>query len=412
MQSISSANRHKPVSNLSSPSRAIRILHVVGGMNRGGIETSLVKFLHQMDRDRFHSDIMVHVDQPCAYDDEVRQLGSHIIPCLSPAQPLRYAANFRRVLEEYGPYDIIHSNVHHFSGYILKLAHAAKIPIRIAHSHTDITSLSSQNTWRRSLYLKLMQWWIKRYATIGFAASEKAAESLFGKHWRTDPRWQVLLCGIDVTPFRHLGDTSMIRTELNIPADAFVIGHVGRFVEVKNHDFILKIAAQVVRREPKIYLLLVGDGPLRPLIEQEVVRQSLTDRVIFAGVRSDIPQLMQGAMDVFLFPSRYEGLGIALIEAQAAGLPCVISDVIPPESDVVKPLVQRVSLTQSAEIWTEAILSQRYIQPQNQGMNPLELVENSPLNIVKCIQKLEATYLDSFNEVQLKMQNTRHLSKK
>jgi glycosyltransferase involved in cell wall biosynthesis len=399
MQYIDSINNSKQVSiHPSFPKRKIRILHVVGGMNRGGIETWLMHVLRQLDRDRFQMDFMVHVAHPCAYDDEIRQLGSQIIPCLSPAHPLRYATNFHRLLREQGSYDIIHSHVHHFSGYVLKLAQAGAVPVRIAHSHTDISGLPSQ-TWRRSLYFKLMKAWIKRYATIGFGVSQPAAASLFGEAWRTDPRWQILAGGIDLTPFRSSDRGSTIRAELNLPADAFIVGHVGRFVEPKNHDFILEIAAQITQHEPKLYLLLVGDGPLRPLIEQKVEERSLKERVIFTGSRPDIPQLMH-AMDVFLFPSFYEGLGLALVEAQAAGLPCVISDVIPQEADVVKPLIQRLSLTQPASQWAEAVLTQRCIQLQK--LHSLSLVENSSFNITTSAEKLAAIYVNSFNEHQIK----------
>ncbi len=174
--------------------RSIRILHVVSGMNRGGIETWLMHILRHIDRDHFQIDFLVHTTQPCAYDNEIRALGSKIIPCLHPSQPWLYAHNFKRILREYGSYDIVHSHVHHFSGYVLRLAQQAGVPTRIAHSHNDTSSLQAKAGLYRQLYLALMKRYIARYATAGLGASHKAVVALFGSVWETDPRWRTLYC--------------------------------------------------------------------------------------------------------------------------------------------------------------------------------------------------------------------------
>ncbi|WP_341530185.1 glycosyltransferase family 1 protein [Nostoc sp. UHCC 0302] len=370
----------------------IRILHVVGGMNRGGIETWLMHVLRHIDRDRFQMDFLVHTDKPCAYDDEIRALGSRIIPCLQPSKPWLYARNFQRILHEYGLYDIVHSHVHHFSGYILLLANQAGVSIRIAHSHLDSSSLEAKAIWKRSLYLAVMKRWINLYATTGLACSRKAT-SLFGLPWEKDPRWQLLYCGIDLKAFQTVLDPMSVRAEFGIPEDAFVIGHVGRFEQQKNHHFLLEIITEVVKRESNIRLLLVGDGSLHPDIEQKVLQMGLTDYVIFAGSRHDVPRLMRGAMNVFLFPSLFEGLGLVLIEAQAAGLPCILSDVIPEEVDVIKPLMHRLSISQPASIWAEVILKSKNNQLKITPTETLKLVDESVLNIQASTKKLENIYL-------------------
>lgn len=371
---------------------SIRILHVVGGMNPGGIETWLMHVLRHIDRDRFQIDFLVHTPHKCAYDEEILALGSKIIPCLDPSRPLTYATNFKRSLSQYGPYNIVHSHVYHFSGYVLRLARQANIPTCIAHSHTDASSLEAKAGWYRRLYLALMKRWIARYATVGLGVSRKAVVNLFGSNW-DDPRWRVLYCGTDLTLFRNVVNPAFVRAELGIPADALIIGHVGRFVEVKNHNFLIEIMVEVARREPQAYLLLVGDGPLRATIEQKVAQAGLTDRVIFAGIRSDVPRLMLGAMDVLLLPSFYEGLGLVLIEAQAAGLPCIFSDVIPEEADVVKPLVQRISLSQPPSDWVNAIAATK-TQLRITQAEALKLVEQSPFNIQTSVKELEKLYLE------------------
>ena len=313
----------------------IRILHVVGGMDRGGIETWLMHVLRHIDRDRYRMDFVVHTARPCAYNDEIRALGCDVIPCPEPARPWSYAGRFKRILRERGPYAVVHSHVHFHSGFVLRYAAQAGVPACIAHSHIDEFRLRASAGPVRRAYLALTQRWIASRATAGLAASRKQAADLFGPRWEADSRWRVLHYGIDTRPFHERVDPGAVRAELGIPPGAFVVGHVGRFARQKHDAFLLAVAARLAACEPNLHLLLVGTGPLRLAIEEAAARLGLTDRVIFAGPRADVPRLMRGAMDVFLFPSLFEGLGLVLIEAQAAGVPCVVSDVVPGEADVV-----------------------------------------------------------------------------
>jgi len=382
----------KEQNQILTKQRPIRILHVVGGMNRGGVETWLMHVLRHIDRDRFQMDFLVHTEKPCPYDDEASALGSKIIPCLSPSKPWLYARNFKRILREYGPYDIVHSHVHHFSGYVLYLAKQAGVPVRIAHSHNDTSAIDAKAGLYRQLYLSLTKWSISWCSTVGLGCSCNAVADLFGAAWKTDTRWQVLDYGVDLKPFYDRVDSIGVRAELGIPADAFVIGHIGRFETQKNHRFLLEIAAEVAKQELKMHLLLIGDGSLRSDIEQKVVQMGLSDRVTFAGNRSDVPRLMLKAVDVFLFPSLHEGLGLVLIEAQAAGLPCIFSDVVPEEADLVRPLLQRISLSKSASIWAEAVRSSRSDASAISQRDALAIVENTPFNIAASVKKLTEVY--------------------
>lgn len=333
----------------------MRILHIVGGLNRGGAETWLVQLLGRVDREKYCMDFLVHSMEPGAYDKQVKALGARVIPCLKPSNPLEYAVNLRRILRQYGPYDCVHSHVHHFSGYVLMLAALMHVPIRIAQAHSDTRNLDRKSSFLRRAYLAAMKGLIQRFASMGIAVSEGAARCLFSECWESDARWIVSPLGIDLHPFAQPADREQVRSELGIPQDAFVVGHVGRFVQVKNHRFLVDIAECVCGLEPKAVFLLVGDGPLKPEIERLVELRGLRQHFVFAGIRPDVPRLMKGAMDCFLFPSLYEGLGLVLWEAQAAGLRCIIADTIPREANVIPGMLESMPLTASAESWAEQI---------------------------------------------------------
>ncbi len=369
----------------------VRILHVVGGMNYGGVETWLMHVLRNIDRKRFQMDFLVRTTQPCAYDDEIRALGSQIIPCPGIRQPLSFARKFKRLLREYGPYDIVHSHSYFYSGWILRLAHQAGVRVRIAHSH-QASRFQSQSRLHRRIYVALMRYWIERHANLGLGISRSAAAALFGPDWISDPRWQLLYYGLNFAPFRDEVEPANVRSSLGIPNDALVVGHVGRFVEQKNHLFLIDVFATLRNHNPNAYLLLVGDGPLRPKIERMIAETGQATHVVLTGFRSDVPCLMRGAMDVLLLPSAYEGLGLVLVEAQAAGLPCVFSDVVPGEVDVVRPLLRRLSLSQPASDWAKTVLSLKDSPLAISPAQSLALMENSLFNIKASVAKLERIY--------------------
>jgi glycosyltransferase involved in cell wall biosynthesis len=202
-----------------------------------------------------------------------------------------------------------------------------------------------------------------------------------------------LYYGEDFSAFQDEVDRYAVRREFGFPENALVIGHVGSFsTEQKNHSLLVKIAAYLVRMDSRIRFLLVGDGRLRRQIEEEVVREGIDKEVVFAGVRSDIPRLMLGAMDLFLFPSLFEGLGLVLIEAQAAGLPCLCSDVIPEEAEVVQALIKRLPLSTPPSEWARVALgmisSERGISPNDAS----RMVEASRFNILGCVRAVEEIY--------------------
>jgi glycosyltransferase involved in cell wall biosynthesis len=374
----------------------IRILHIVGTLRRGGLETWLMHVLRNLNREQIQVDFLVQIETPSAYDAEVEALGCRIWRCpIDGTAPCRYVQQFKEILRQ-GSYHIVHSHVHFFSGVTLRTAHQMKVPIRIAHSHVDTSPVSHQAGWLRRQYLRLTQHWIDQYATVGLAASQEAAQDLFGSDWEKDERWQILYYGVDLNPFQTTHNGAAIRAELGIPEDAFVLGHAGRFDPQKNHRFLLEIAAEVYARNPKTYLIMIGDGSLRSDIEALAAQSPLKDRILFAGVRPDVPQLMSSVMDIFLLPSFYEGLPLVGIEAQAAGLRLVLSDSITPELDAVPTLINRVSLDQPASVWAETILAARshpLASPLANPINPALLaLQSSAFNITQSVTQLESVY--------------------
>jgi len=367
-----------------------RILHVVYQMERGGAETWLMHVLRHIDRSRFRFDFLVHVAKQRAYDDEILSLGGRLFHAPHPSKMWAYGRYVRRVLRDEGPFAAVHCHTHLFDGHVLRLSARAGIPLRIVHSHNS--AFDRPPGLLHEMYARINRHWMTKYVTRGLACSEAAAATEFGERWKADPRWSILPYGLDFAPFRASFDPREVRRELGIPADARVVGHVGRFFPQKNHAFLVQIARQIAVRNPRVHFLFVGEGILMSEIQRQVTAVGIADRVTFAGVRSDIPRLMLAAMDLFLFPSLYEGLGLVLVEAQAAGRPCVCSDVIPPEADAIPTLIRRVPLAETAAAWAGIVQGILEVPPAITKANALAAVEESPFNISKTIGQLERLY--------------------
>ena len=323
----------------------IRILHVVTYMGRGGLETMIMNYYRRMDREKVQFDFLTHRDFRADYDDEIEALGGRIyrLPRLVP-----WSGSYRKALDrffaEHREYRIVHVHQDCLSSVILAAAAKYGVPVRIAHSHN-----SSQDKNLKYLVKLFYMRKIPALATQLFACGKEAGDWMFG-----GAPYRVLNNAIDAGRYAYdAARREKMRQVLGIDPDAFVVGHVGRFDAVKNHTFLLDVFAQLVSRQPSAVLLLVGDGVLRPDMEQKAQALGLGDRVIFTGVRGDVPDLMQ-AMDCFVFPSLYEGIPVTLIEAQAAGLPCIVSDGVPVESQKTCNF-ERMALKEGAEAWAAAI---------------------------------------------------------
>ena len=331
----------------------MRVLHVVGGLNVGGTETWLAKGIASVDRTRFAFDFLVHQETSQAYEDTVRMNGGRVLR-IESRNVAMYAWRLFRLLR-HGEYDVVHAHVYCFSALVLAIAAWAGVRVRIFQSHTAQDESTSRG-WR-AVYFRIARTLIQTYCTRGIAVSEEAAKAFFPENWREEPRrWVISPIGIDLSAFETECDRKSLREQLRIADDAIAVIQVGRFVAVKNHALLLRIAEQGTRVEPRFVFIVVGDGPLREEIERSARDRGLEDRFRFTGIRCDVAHLLR-ASDVFVMPSHYEGLPLAYLEAQAAGLPCVISDAIAPAAYLVRGRTIRCSVVADPERWVNALRS-------------------------------------------------------
>jgi glycosyltransferase involved in cell wall biosynthesis len=341
--------------------------------------------------------VLVRTDGEEAFSAAFRNAGIPVLACTSYRNPLRYARELKRIVEAHGPYDILHVHGSSFSG-LLTLVLAKYLGIRrtIVHSHNDVRPLLKDSGFLYGLYVRAVTGAYRLLGDRGLAASQLAAESMFGMHWKHDPRWQLLYYGVDCEPFDRTVDETL-RSRLGIPSNAFVVGHVGRFHEQKNHEFLVEIIAAATRIDSQIHCLLIGDGPLRNEIQQEIQRRGLAKRFTFVLDTTTISDYMLSAMDCFLFPSLYEGLGIVAVEAQAAGLSCILSDRVPQEASVIPALVQWMSLEQPSARWAQKLIELKRTRPMH-DRSSLVRVQNSRFALDRCVSSLQSQYLELARE--------------
>jgi glycosyltransferase involved in cell wall biosynthesis len=299
----------------------IRVLQVVGKLGLGGAETRLIELAGVVDKSKFYFDFCVFEDGD--YDEQARKLGCGIVKCKLTRNIFSFSRGFRELLRQ-GQYDVIHCHIYQFSGVPLRIAAREGIAKRIVHLRT--TKGVDQNNPYRFCYNKLMTAWIKRYSTKIVAISQAAMESFMGPQWKNDSRTSIIYNGINIEPFLRLPNRAETLTEFDIPYSAQVVIHVGNFRPPKDHKTLIKTAATMISRNKAVHFLLVGCGPLMSDIRKLVLAGGLEKNVHFAGPRTDVPRLLMSS-DCFLFPSKWEGLGGAVLEALAAGLPVVASDI-------------------------------------------------------------------------------------
>ena len=363
----------------------IRILHVIGIMNRGGAETMIMNYYRTIDRTKVQFDFVENSFEPAVFDEEILSLGGRIFRCphYNGKNHLTYVRWWKQFFRGHkGEFAAVHGHLGSTAAIYLSAAKKAGI-YTIAHSHNiHSTSLSG-------ILYQLYSYPTRHIADYFFGCSKEAGISRYGKKvCAFTNRFSVLNNAIDTQHFAFQEDIrTQIRQQLSIEKK-LVVGHVGRFFAQKNHKFLIEIFGQIHKQNPNAVLLLVGDGELRSEIEAQIHASGLDDCVILTGVQSDVNPYYH-AMDVFLFPSLYEGLPLSILEVQANGLPCIISDNVPVECILADDLVAVCSLKSSPSVWSKAVLEHANIPRENHAA----VVKSHGYDIREAASQLQNFYL-------------------
>lgn len=366
----------------------IRVLNMFTIMDRGGAETMVMNYYRHIDRTKVQFDFLVHREQRGAYDDEIERMGGRIYR-MCPVYPQnfsRYKRDLRTFFRAHPEYKIIHSHMSELGYFAFREAERQGVPVRICHAHNAPHGFDAKMIIRTYFKKRMMP-----YLTHLFMCGEESGKWLYGEKNKT--RFIMLNNAIDAAVYSFdASKREKMRRQLGL-ADELVIGHVGRFNPQKNHPFLLNIFAALLKKEPNAVLLLVGGGADMPKIQAKAQELGIAERVRFLGVRSDVADLMQ-AMDVFVFPSLYEGLPVTMVEAQASGLPCIISDKVPPECILTDGLVNIMPLSANPEAWAEKIFAMRAIPRTDRR----EEIAAHGFDISTEAVKLQEFYLNAYEQ--------------
>jgi glycosyltransferase involved in cell wall biosynthesis len=365
----------------------LRVLHIANRMNPGGVERWLLGVAEGLKGSNTNIDVLVHSELPGGLDEQFKSTGSQIIKCQYNKNPLSYAIRLFKTLRQYGPYDVVHSHVHHFSGFVLCVAFFAGVKLRIAHSHSNREHIEP-SSGPRALYLKLMKWLVRIFANKYVAVSREAQRSLYADVV-DEQKVEILYCGI-----QHLSQVdfnTIKRSEFKIDDDVFVMGHVGRLSEPKNHTYILDIFRALLDKCPAV-LVLVGDGELRADIEEKVVTLGLVEHVRMLGMRDDAVDIMATLFDAIAFPSLYEGLPLTVVESQAVGVPILVADNITKEAEFDSQFVRYASLSESPEVWADKLIA---LKNDCKSVSPSEKYKDTDFYLPNHLISLERLYRDT-----------------
>lgn len=326
----------------------IRVAQVLNRMDSGGVEAVVMNYYRHIDRKQVQFDFYFAKDSVFPQREELEKMGAGIYPIPSYTKVFSYHRVLHHAFKR-GNYQIVHAHLSTMSVFPLFAAWRAGIPVRICHNH----STAHWGEGKKTLLKYLLRPFAKVFATDYFACGEKAGRWMYGNRCFERGRVHVMPNAIDTKKFAYDEEAKRcLRAELGIPQDAFVLGHVGRFMYQKNHAFLLRVFQRLLSSRQDAWLLLIGEGERMKLIRSEVKKMGIEGKVRFTGTRSDVAKLYS-AMDVFCLPSFYEGLPVVALEAQANGLPCLFSDRMTKEV-VLTPGARQLSI-ENPEPWVKAV---------------------------------------------------------
>lgn len=361
----------------------IRVLQVVNAADRGGAETMIMNLYRNINRDEIQFDFTNHNGRRAAYDDEIESLGGqiHHLPKFKGYNYSQYVAAWRDLFRKHPEYKIVHIHNYNIAGIVSKIAHKMGVPTIITHSHSTRLNMP----WVKKKVFYLFYQSLLKYSTHRFSCGENAGKFLF-----KDKDFTIVPNAIDVNRFKYNPHKrAELRAKLGIPDTATVYGNVGTFRTPKNHSFLIDIFAEIHKVRPESKLLLIGSGELLENIKKKVTDLNLQDSVFFLGQRSNVNEWLS-AFDVFLMPSLWEGFPVSVVEAQCAGLPCAVSDVIDSSVNITGE-VSFISLKMDATKWRDVIQS---ISPTDRDRMG-EIISASNFDIEKASRWLNEFYKSS-----------------
>lgn len=360
----------------------IRILHVIGKMDVGGAETLIMNLYRNIDLNKFEFDFVVHTDRTSDFDEEINYYGGNIykLPKFNGLNLLSYSIKFKRVLQN-KKYDIVHGHIASSATIYLSIARLSNV-LTISHSHSE-----GKKSGIRSYLWRVANFPTKFISEIYFSCSQAAGISRFGKNFNVNNNNSFIINNsVDKSKFEYKEENRrMIREKYGI-RDEIIIGHIGRFSYPKNHKFMIEILTELVKINSNIKMIFVGDGETKKDIEDMVMERHLGEFVIFAGKQTDT-SMYYSAMDIFVFPSIYEGLPTSIIEAQYNGLPILMSSNVTKES-IISRRVIKLSIDDGVGDWCQLI--QNLLTSKSQRI--IDDIINDEFDILSTVEDVEQIY--------------------
>lgn len=366
-----------------SKKEPIRIAHIIGKWVGGGVEAVVMNYYRHIDRSKIQFDFLCDDDSTNIPYEEIEKLGGRVILIPPYQKVFKYHKELKKIFKE-NNYKIVHSHINTLSVFPLFAAWMARVPVRIAHSH----STTNKKEWKKNLLKVFLRPFAKVFANKYFACTEHAGRWMFGNKEFEKGNIYLLNNAIDLDKFKYDEKIrNKKRKELGIKNTQFVIGHIGRFVQQKNHEQLIDIFYEIHKENNNALLVLVGQGPLMNKMKEKCSNLKINESVMFLGQRDDVSELYQ-VFDLFLFPSLYEGLGMVVIEAQCAGLPCLCSTEVPMVAKV-SDNIEFLKLDDDIILWKQSALSKLNIFNRKDCSKE---VSTYGYNINLEVQKLEKEY--------------------
>lgn len=349
-------------------SEPIRVLQAFITNDKGGLTGYIAQNYQYMDKTKIEFDFLTYDTDKLDFEDEFINMGAKFYHIHRPSHPIDFYKSLKHILKQ-GNYKVIHFNLSYANFVPVILAKLAGAHNIVIHSHS--TDIDDQRIFIRKIKTGIHLLGKRIFPFVGdsfWACSADAAKWMFPQKVLKEDKWFLAHNAIDVKKYVYNPDKrNLLRKDIGIAPDTFVIGHIGRFTYQKNHEFLLEVFRAVKKEKKDCKLMLIGDGPETQHIKGLVEMFGINGDVLFLGRRTDVPDLLQ-AMDCFVLPSRFEGLGVVGIEAQAAGIPCVFSDNVPKETNITN-LVTFLSLDTGSIKWSEEILKKIGLSKSDQHIN-------------------------------------------